>query len=77
MIQTNSVKVVQESSNKAIRITASAFGALAGVTGLIAGYYEILQGNTAPSDLWSSMIGPYYSTWKNGAYRVFTVIPSF
>ena len=23
------------------------------------------------------MIGPYYSTWENGAYRVFTVIPSF
>ena len=75
MIQTLNLK--QRGYNKAIRITASAFGALAGVTGIIAGYFEILQGNTVPSGLWISMIGPNYSTWENGAYRVLTIIPSF
>jgi len=77
MIQIKNLRRKLECNNKAIRITASAFGVLAGITGLIAGAFEILQGNTTPSGLWISMIGPNYSTWENGAYRVFTIIPSF
>ena len=77
MIQTQNVKRKQKWNNKAIRITASAFGALAGVTGIIAGYFEILQGNAIPSDIWISMIGSNYSMWENRAYDALTVIPSF
>jgi hypothetical protein len=63
--------------NSAVRITASAFGALAGITGIISGYYEIQQGNVPTSSLWTSFIGPAYGMYENNAYSVVTVVPNF
>jgi hypothetical protein len=60
-----------------VRITASAFGALAGVTGIISGCFEVRQGNVPPGGLWTSFIGPAYSMYENNAYSVMTVVPSF
>jgi hypothetical protein len=45
----------------ATRIVASSFGVLCGLTGMIAGYFEMLQGNVKPSGLMISTIGPAYS----------------
>ena len=47
----------------ATRTVVVAFAMLCGVTGLIAGYFEILQGNVAPDGLIISTIGPEYSMW--------------
>jgi len=60
-----------------VKITASAFGALAGVTGIISGYFEMRQGNVPTSGLWTSFIGPAYSMYENNAYSVMTVVPNF
>ena len=64
-------------NNRAVKITASAFGALAGITGIISGVFEIQQGNIPPSSLWTSFIGPAYSMYENNAYTVMTIVPNF
>ena len=38
----------------ATRIVASSFGILAGLTGLIAGLFEVRQGNVVPNGYWIS-----------------------
>ena len=63
--------------NTAIRVNASAFGILAGLTGIIAGYFEIQQGDVIPQGLWISSIGPGYRMWEDSAYAAITVLPSF
>ena len=60
----------------ATRLVASSFGALAGLTGLIAGLFEIRQGNVAPEGLWISYIGPDYAMWQDFTYEAFTVMPT-
>ena len=60
----------------ATRIVASSFGALAGLTGLIAGLFEMRQGNIAPDGLWISYIGPEYAMWQDFTYEAFTVMPT-
>jgi hypothetical protein len=77
MIEAQLEQGKQKWYNPSVKITASALGALAGVSGLISGYYEILQGDLAPSGLWNSFIGPSYSMYDNGVYEVLTVVPSF
>jgi len=68
----------------ATRIVASAFGVLCGLTGIIAGYFETLQGNVAPSSLIISTIGPTYRMWDTyslgdlwDTYSAITIIPNF
>ena len=60
-----------------IRVVASSFGLLAGLTGIISGLFLMQQGDYAPSTYWVSFIGPSYSMWQDSAYSVFTIIPSF
>ena len=60
----------------ATRVVASSFGVLAGLTGLIAGFYEMRQGNVASDGYWISYIGPGYSMWQDFTYEAFTVLPN-
>ncbi len=41
----------------------AAVGLLCGLTGMIAGFFELLQGNVATNGLIISTIGPSYSMW--------------
>jgi len=49
----------------ATRVVASSFGVLAGLTGLIAGFFEVRQGNVVPDGRWISYIGPEYRMWQD------------
>jgi len=68
----------------ATRIVVVAFAMLCGFTGIIAGYFEILQGNVAPDGLIISTIGPEHSMWTTYSiyelmepYSALTIIPNF
>jgi len=68
----------------ATRISVSAFGVFCGLTGIVAGYFEILQGNVAPNGFIISTIGPNYSMWATygigdlwDTYSAITIIPNF
>jgi hypothetical protein len=59
------------------RIVASTFGILVGLAGIIHGSFEILQGNTVPSELLSAAIGPTQRFWEYGTLHALTLIPNF
>jgi hypothetical protein len=68
----------------ATRVVIALFAFLCGFTGIIAGFYEVLQGNVAPDGLIISTIGPEYSMWKTyelselmETYSALTVIPNY
>jgi len=68
----------------ATRTVVAAFGILCGLTGMIAGYFEILQGHVTPNSLIISTIGPSYSMWNTYSifdlmetYSAITIIPNF
>ena len=68
----------------ATRIVSIAFAMLCGFTGIIAGFFEMLQGNVAPDGLIISTISPEYSLWKTydifelmETYSALTIIPNF
>jgi hypothetical protein len=68
----------------ATRIVVVAFASLCGVTGIMAGYFEILQGSSAPDGFIISYIGPEFSMWKTyniydllETYSAITIIPNF
>ena len=68
----------------ATRMSVSAFGVFCGLTGIIAGYFETLQGNVAPNGFIISIIGPTYSMWDTygiwdlwDTYSAITIIPNF
>ena len=68
----------------ATRVVIAGFAMLCGFTGIIAGFFEILQGNVAPDGLIISTIGPEYNLWRTygiselmETYSALTVIPNF
>jgi protein-S-isoprenylcysteine O-methyltransferase Ste14 len=68
----------------ATRIVVIAFAMLCGFTGIIAGYFEIFQGNVTTNGLMISTIGPEYSMWTTYSiyelmepYSALTIIPNF
>ncbi|MCW4023878.1 MAG: hypothetical protein NWF01_02445 [Candidatus Bathyarchaeota archaeon] len=61
----------------ATRIIASTLGAIVGLAGMEHGFFEILQGNTTPSDLVIDAIGPAQKFWIGATEPAFTVIPNF
>lgn len=75
MTPIKSTKQLLEDIN-ATRVVASSFGVLAGLTGLIAGFFEVRQGNVVPDGRWISYIGPEYSMWQDSTYDAFTIIPN-
>ncbi len=58
-----------------IRVVVAAFGTLCGLTGLIAGYFEIQQGSIAPSGFTISTIGSNYSMADDFTYFAVTIMP--
>ncbi len=67
----------QKSPIGATRIIASALGATVGLAGVEHGFFEILQGNAAPSGLVIDAIGPANKLWVGATEPAFTVVPSF
>jgi hypothetical protein len=61
----------------ATRAVTIAFGLLAGLTGIIAGCFEILQGYTETSGFKISTVGTGYSMWENSTYSAFTIISNY
>jgi len=60
-----------------MRVVVAAFGIFYGLTGVIAGFFEILQGNTTPNSFVISTIGPNYSMANDFTYFAVTIIPNF
>ena len=58
------------------RVVVALFGILCGLTGIIAGCFEIRQGNIAPSGLIISTIGPNYIMANDFTYFAVTIIPN-
>ena len=61
---------------KGTRLVVAAFGILCGLTGIIAGFFETLQGNITPSGITISTIGPSYTMAEDFTYFAVTVIPN-
>ena len=64
-------------NNSGIRLVVTSFGVLCGLTGIIAGFFETLQGSVATNGLVISTIGPNYSMADDFTYFAITVIPNF
>ncbi len=64
--------------NQKTKITASTFGALLGIAGIINhGIFEILQGNTSTNGFFIEAIGEANRFWIYGTEGAFTIIPNF
>ena len=62
---------------KATHLIVSTAGILCGISGVEHGFFETLQGNTAPEGLLISAIGPANRFWSGGTETALTVIPNF
>jgi len=62
---------------KGLRLVVAAFGILCGLTGIIAGIYEILQGNVPTNGFEISTIGNDYLMADDFTYHAITIIPNF
>jgi hypothetical protein len=64
--------------NQNTRLTASTFGILLGISGIINhGIFEILQGNTSTNGFFIEAIGEAHRFWIHGTESAFTIIPNF
>ena len=61
----------------ATRAVASTLGVLVGLAGIEHGFFEMLQGNVAPSGIMIEAIGPAQRFWEYGTERALTIIPNF
>ena len=77
MERTSTPSQQRKSLNRATRVVASTFGVLVGLAGVEHGFFELLQGNVAPSDLMIDAIGPSQRFWEYGVERALTVVPNF
>jgi hypothetical protein len=59
------------------RVVVAAFGIFAGITGIIAGVFEILQGDIPTEGIVISYIGYDYSIADDFTYFAVTIIPNF
>jgi hypothetical protein len=62
---------------KGLRLVVAAFGILCGLTGIIAGVFEILQGNVPTNGFEISTIGSDYLMVDDFTYHAITLIPNF
>lgn len=63
--------------NCATKTVASTFGVLVGLAGIEHGFFEMLQGDVAPSDIMIDAIGPAQKFWEHSTEDALTVIPNF
>lgn len=75
----NSVSRTDETAlrNEATGITAAAFGIIFGISGMVHGFFETLQGNVPTGGLFINAIGESNKMWLYGDEPAFTVIPNF
>lgn len=69
--------VTPRSSSWGTRSLVLSFGLLAGLTGILAGVFEMLQGNVAPAGFEISTIGPGYLMAEDFTYHAVTLVPNF
>jgi hypothetical protein len=67
----------QKPLNNATRVIASTVGVLVGLAGFEHGFFEMLQGNVAPSGLVIDAIGPSQKLWLGATEPALTIIPNF
>jgi MFS family permease len=67
----------QKPINTATRAVALTLGVLVGLAGVEHGFFELLQGNIAPSGIMINAIGPSQRFWEYGTERALTIIPNF
>lgn len=61
----------------ATRVIISTLGVLFGISGMIQGFFEALQGNTPTGGMLISAIGEAHRMWPHGNEPAFTLIPNF
>jgi hypothetical protein len=61
----------------ATRVIASTAGVLCGISGIEHGFFETLQGSTAPASLLISAVGPAHRFWSGGTETALTIVPNF
>ena len=64
-------------TRSATRVISSTTGALVGFFGIEHGFFEMLQGDIAPSGFIIDAIGPEQKFWPGASEPAFTIIPSF
>jgi hypothetical protein len=64
-------------NTSAARVVASSVGVVAGLAGMEHGFFEVLQGNVAPSGIVIDAIGPAQRFWELGREPALTIIPNF
>ena len=69
--------IVSNQKYYGIRLVVAAFGVLCGLTGIIAGFFEVLQGNVTTNSLVVSTIGSSYRMAGDFTYFAITIIPNF
>lgn len=62
-------------AGNAMRITAISFGLLCGITGIIAGIFEYLQGPLLIDSFKISTIGSTHTMWEDTTYLAYTLFP--
>lgn len=71
------MKNININNMSATRIVVAAFGIFAGITGIIAGIFEILQGNTATNGFVISTIDPDHPLSTDFTYFSVSIIPNY
>ena len=66
-----------KASAGAAKAIAVVSGILCGIAGMEHGFFEMLQGNTAPADFRIDAIGPAVKFWEHGSEPAYTLIPNF
>lgn len=77
VIKMNENNLVRTKKINAIRYNVIAFGLLCGFTGIIAGFFEILQGNNPINSFIISTINEDYTMWQHNTYMAYTLIPNY
>lgn len=77
MIKKSEKHKQDQCNNNATRIVASTFGILVGLAGIEHGFFEMLQGNVAPSEIMIDAIGPGQRIWEYATEPALTIIPNF
>ncbi|MFX1520998.1 MAG: hypothetical protein ACFFCD_13865 [Promethearchaeota archaeon] len=61
----------------ATRVIVTTLGLILGVTGMVHGFFEVLQGNTPTGGILIDAIGPEQQRWLYGGESAITLIPNF
>ena len=61
----------------AMRVNAISFGLLCGLTGIIAGVFECMQGPLSSSTFKISTIGTTHSMWEHSTYKAYSLFSDF